>query len=423
MFAMVLHEKGQPLVFEEWPDPVPGPGELRVRVEACGVCRTDLHVVDGELPDPNLPVIPGHEIVGRVDALGPGIGAVSKLARESAFPGLARPAASAPIARATGKICATGRSSPATHETAATRPHAIADARFAFRLNKDANAAGLAPLLCAGLIGWRSLRFAGTQKLSVFMASAPPRISSSKPRANRGAGFLPLPARGMRRRKRLPCGSAPPGRGAPAKRRPSLSMPRSSMPRLENWCRSRSRAVRKGGIVVCAGIHMSDIPSFPYSLLWGERQIVSVANLTRQDGIGFPGLRRRSGDRDANQDLSARRGKQRLGRSAGRPARRRGGAAAASGLNASTAINARAWQQFPWRWFRPEPRRPRGANPLTRGPRRLSRHDVGRRVRGILLALGHPRHQRLDRRFEPQSREMGLAPARDLLHRGALFRP
>jgi Alcohol dehydrogenase GroES-like domain len=102
MFGMVLHETGRPLVFEELPDPVPGPGELRVRVEACGVCRTDLHVVDGELPDPKLPIIPGHE--------------------RSAFPGLGRPAASAPIARATGRTSATGLSSRVTRETAVTRP-------------------------------------------------------------------------------------------------------------------------------------------------------------------------------------------------------------------------------------------------------------------------------------------------------------
>jgi hypothetical protein len=102
MFGMVLHETGRPLVFEELPDPVPGPGELRVRVEACGVCRTDLHVVDGELPDPKLPIIPGHEIVGRIDALGSHVEG-REIGERSAFPGLGRPAASAPIREPQGE--------------------------------------------------------------------------------------------------------------------------------------------------------------------------------------------------------------------------------------------------------------------------------------------------------------------------------
>ena len=163
MFGMVLHEIGRPLVYEELPDPVPGPGELRVRVEACGVCRTDLHVVDGELPDEILPIIPGHEIVGRIDALGPHVEG-REIGERVGIPWL-------------GSTCGVCPYCLSHRENLCDRPvftgytrnggyatRAIADAHYAFRLSEDSSAAALAPLLCAGLIGWRSLSFAGNAK-------------------------------------------------------------------------------------------------------------------------------------------------------------------------------------------------------------------------------------------------------------------
>ena len=160
MRAMVLHRAHERLVMEERPEPSPGPGQIRIRVEACGVCRTDLHVVDGELPNPKLPIVPGHEIVGRVDALGAG-GRASSSARASASPGSATPTGLAPIAGADAKTYAmrplfTGYTRDGGYAT-----HTIADADFVFPLSDDLDPVATAPLLCAGLIGWRSLKLAG----------------------------------------------------------------------------------------------------------------------------------------------------------------------------------------------------------------------------------------------------------------------
>jgi alcohol dehydrogenase, propanol-preferring len=286
VFAMVLHEKGKPLVFEEWPDPVPGPGELRVRVEACGVCRTDLHVVDGELPDPKLPVIPGHEIVGRVDALGPGTGGF-EIGERVGIPWLGATCGVCPY-------CASHRENLCDRPvfTGYTRnggyaTHAIADARFAFRLNKDVNAAGLAPLLCAGLIGWRSLRFAGnagTLGLYGFGAAAHIIVQAARKQGRRVFAFT-RSGDAASQAFALRLGAAWAGSSGDTPPEPLdaaiLYAPVGELVPIA------LAAVGKGGIVVCAGIHMSDIPSFPYSLLWGEREIVSVANLTRQDGLDF----------------------------------------------------------------------------------------------------------------------------------------
>ncbi|MFC0668516.1 zinc-dependent alcohol dehydrogenase family protein [Azotobacter chroococcum] len=286
MRAMLLERVGQPLVLRELPDPQPGPGELRVRVGACGVCRTDLHVVDGELPAVTPPVIPGHEIVGRVDAIGPGVEGFV-LGQRVGVPWLGHTCGQCWYCRhAAENLC------DAPQFTGYTRPggyaeYVVADARFAFALGEDGDDVALAPLLCAGLIGWRSLVKAGDarrlglygfgaaahivmqvarwQGREVYAFSRPGDVAAQDFARSLGAVW----AGGSDQLPPEPLDAAilyaPAGELVPA----------------------ALRALRKGGRVVCAGIHMSDIPSFPYAILWGEREVVSVANLTRQDGLDF----------------------------------------------------------------------------------------------------------------------------------------
>ena len=286
MFGMVLHETGRPLVFEELPDPVPGPGELRVRVEACGVCRTDLHVVDGELPDPKLPIIPGHEIVGRIDALGPDVEGLELGARVG-IPWL-------------GSTCGVCPYCTSQRENLCDRPvftgytrnggyatQAIADARYAFRLSEEGSAIPLAPLLCAGLIGWRSLRFAGDAKvLGLYGFGAAAHIIAQVARKQGRQVFaFTRPGDAAAQAFALQLGAVWAG-GSNENPPEPLDAAIIYAP-VGDLVPAALASVRKGGTVVCAGIHMSDIPSFPYRLLWQERQIVSVANLTRQDGAAF----------------------------------------------------------------------------------------------------------------------------------------
>jgi propanol-preferring alcohol dehydrogenase len=286
MLGMVLRKTGTPLVMEELPDPVPGPGEIRIRVEACGVCRTDLHVADGELPDPKLPIIPGHEIVGRIDALGPNVSGLSLGARVG-IPWLGWTCGVCPY-------CASGRENLCDRPlfTGYTRnggyaTHAVADARYAFPMTEQASAPSLAPLLCAGLIGWRTLRFAGEAKtLGLYGFGAAAHIVAQAAR-KQGRRIFAFTRPGDEASKafalRLGADWAGDSNAAPPEPLDAaiIYAPAGAL------VPAALAAVRKGGTVVCGGIHMSDIPSFPYRLLWQERKIVSVANLTRQDGIEF----------------------------------------------------------------------------------------------------------------------------------------
>ena len=286
MFGMVLRKTGGPLAFEELPDPLPGPGELRVRVEACGVCRTDLHVVDGELPDPKLPIIPGHEIVGRIDALGPHVSGF-EIGERVGIPWL-------------GATCGVCPYCVSQRENLCDRPvftgytrnggyatRAIADARYAFRLSNKGDAAPLAPLLCAGLIGWRSLGFAGAAKtlgLYGFGAAAHIIVQVARKQERQVFAFT-RPGDANAQAFALRLGAAWAGSSS---EKPPIELDAAIIyAPVGELVPLALAAVRKGGIVVCAGIHMSDIPAFPYRLLWQERQIISVANLTRQDGVTF----------------------------------------------------------------------------------------------------------------------------------------
>ncbi len=286
MIGMVLHKTGAPLTLEQMPGPNPGAGELRVRVEACGVCRTDLHVVDGELPDPKLPIIPGHEIVGRIEALGPNVAGLAVGTRVG-IPWL-------------GSTCGTCSYCASERENLCDRPvftgytrnggyatHAIADSRYAFRLSEGGDAAALAPLLCAGLIGWRSLRFAGAAKvLGLYGFGAAAHIIAQAAR-KQGRHVFAFTRPGDTASQAFALRLGADWTGGSDERPPEPLDAAIIFAPVGELVPAALAAVRKGGRVVCAGIHMSNIPSFPYRLLWQERSIVSVANLTRQDGIEF----------------------------------------------------------------------------------------------------------------------------------------
>jgi alcohol dehydrogenase, propanol-preferring len=286
MHAMVLKQPRAALEWMELPDPVPGPGQVRLRVGACGVCRTDLHVVDGELPQGLLPVIPGHQIVGRIDTLGADTGTL-QIGQRVGVPWLGHTCGRC-------AYCQGGRENLCDQPlfTGYTRNGgfatlAIADARFAFALGEQGTDESLAPLLCAGLIGWRSLRLAGeARRIGLYgFGSAAHIIAQVAQWQGREVYAFTRPgdaptqsfARELGAVWAGDCDQAPPAVLDAA----IIFAPVGAL------VPAALRAVRKGGRVVCAGIHMSDIPAFAYELLWEERQLLSVANLTRQDGIEF----------------------------------------------------------------------------------------------------------------------------------------
>ncbi len=294
MHAMVLNRIGAPLEWTERPDPLPGPGEIRIKIAACGVCRTDLHVVDGELPNPRFPIIPGHEIVGRIDRLGSGVSGFS-LGERVGVPWLGHTCQTCPY-------CAGG------HENLCDAPQftgfsrdggyaelTVADARFAFPLGeagqKTLDDASLAPLLCAGLIGWRAFKIAGksagrVERLGLYGFGAAAHILAQVA-VKQGHRVFAFTRPGDRATQDFAekLGAAWAGGSDEAAPEP-LDAAIIFAP-VGNLVPLALKSVRKGGAVVCAGIHMSDIPAFPYSLLWEERQLVSVANLTRRDGLEF----------------------------------------------------------------------------------------------------------------------------------------
>jgi propanol-preferring alcohol dehydrogenase len=286
MRAMVLERLGEPLAFVERPDPRPADGEVRVRVAACGVCRTDLHVVDGELSNPKLPLVPGHEIVGRIDMVGERVTAL-EVGRRVGVPWLGQTCGLC-------QYCCSGRENLCDRPlfTGYTRDggyatHVIADARYVFPLPELGDDAATAPLLCAGLIGWRSLQIAGDcKKLGLYGFGAAAHIIAQVARWQGREVFAFTRAGDSAAQafaKKL--GACWTGSSDDIPPEP-LDCAIIYAP-VGALVPAALRAVRKGGRVVCAGIHMSDIPSFPYNILWHERELKSVANLTRQDGEDF----------------------------------------------------------------------------------------------------------------------------------------
>ncbi len=286
MKAMVLTGPGAPLQLHDMADPVPGAGEVRIKVSACGVCRTDLHVVDGELPDIRYPITPGHEVVGRVEAVGQDVSSL-KLGDRVGVPWLGH----------TCGVCSYCRSG---RENLCDRPlftgytrnggfatHLIADAAYAFPLGEAGDDVATAPLLCAGLIGWRSLVMAGdAAHLGIYGFGAAGHIIAQVARWQ-GRSVYAFTRAGDDAAQGLARSLGVAWAGASEDQPPVPLDAAIIYAPVGALVPSALRAVRKGGRVVCAGIHMTDIPSFPYRILWEERQLLSVANLTRNDGVEF----------------------------------------------------------------------------------------------------------------------------------------
>ena len=312
MKAMLLDAPGRPLRAAVVPDPLPGRGQLVLRVSACAVCRTDLHVLDGELAKPKLPLVLGHEIVGVVEACGAGASRFAPGERVG-VPWLGSTCGRCPFCESGAETLCDGARFTGYHLDGGFAERTVADERFCFPIPAAFSDVDAAPLLCAGLIGYRTLRMAGDPRTvgiwgfgaaahlvaqvarfegrTVFAFTRPGDTASQEFARSLGAAWagssddpppVPLDAALV---------FAPVGALVPA----------------------ALRSVRKGGVVVCGGIHMSDIPAFPYALLWGERVVRSVANLTRRDGEEFLALAARAGVRsrvrpyplaDANEALA-----------------------------------------------------------------------------------------------------------------------
>ena len=286
MRAMVLERIGEPLVMRERPDPEPGPGEIRVRVSACAVCRTDLHVVDGELEAVPVPLVPGHQIVGVVDQVGPGAARIAPGQRVG-VPWLAWTCGAC-------RFCGSGRENLCDQArfTGYTRDGGFAemvvvDRRFALPIPGSLPGADgeIAPLLCAGLIGHRALRAAGDGRrlgLWGFGAAAHLVIQIATAEGRECYAFTrPGDARGQAFARQLGAVWAGGSDQAP----PELLDASILFAPVGSLVPAALACLEKGGTVVAAGIHMSQVPAFDYRLLWGERTVRSVANLTRQDGL------------------------------------------------------------------------------------------------------------------------------------------
>jgi alcohol dehydrogenase, propanol-preferring len=289
MRAMVLNVPGEPLRAAEVPEPEPGSEEVLIRVHACAVCRTDLHVVDGELPDPKLPLIPGHQMVGTVEEVG---GRVDRFAigDRVGVPWLGYTDGVCRFCLAGGEnLCDQARFTGYQID-GGYAGYAVADHRYCFPIPAGYPDLQAAPLLCAGLIGYRSLRMtedAGRLGLYGFGASAHIIAQVASHQGRRVFAFTsPGNEEGQRFAREL--GAAWAG-GSDESPPEELDAAIIFAP-VGTLVPVALRAVAKGGVVVCAGIHMSDIPSFPYEILWGERVLRSVANLTRADGKEFLAL-------------------------------------------------------------------------------------------------------------------------------------
>lgn len=286
MKAMVLEAQGQPLQLLDVPVPEPAPGQVRIRVSACAVCRTDLHIVDGELPRPKLPLIPGHQIVGTVEAIGPHAERYAGGERVG-VPWL-------------GWTCGTCRYCLAGQENLCDQArftgydadggyaeYAVADERFCFPVPDDYPDLQAAPLLCAGLIGYRSYRMTGDARrigMYGFGAAAHMLIQAAR---HDGREIYAFTRRGDDAGQAFARSLGAVWTGASDEAPPDELDAAIIFAPAGELVPEALRRVRKGGVVVCAGIHMSDIPSFPYKIIWGERVLRSVANLTREDGEAF----------------------------------------------------------------------------------------------------------------------------------------
>jgi alcohol dehydrogenase, propanol-preferring len=280
---MVLDRPGQPLREAELPDPVPAPGQVLLEVRACGVCRTDLHVADGELPQPKLPLVPGHQVVG-----------VAADGRRLGVPWLGWTCGDC-------RYCRSGRENLCDRARftgyqldGGYAERIVADERFCFPVPDGYPDARAAPLLCAGLIGYRSLRLAGdAERLGLYGFGASAHLVAQVAR-HQGRRVFGLTRPGDEEAQRLARELGAEWAGGSDEQPPEELDAAIVFAPAGELVPIALAALAKGGMVVCAGIHMSDIPAFPYELLWSERQVRSVANLTRADGEEFLALAART---------------------------------------------------------------------------------------------------------------------------------
>ncbi len=289
MRAMVLNTIGQPLELEERPIPQPNAQEVLVKVLACGVCRTDLHLVDGDLPNTNTPIIPGHEIVGNIVKVGSNV---------SLEPGILVGIPWLGWTCGVCKFCQTNKENLCDNAKftgyqldGGYCEYTIADHRYCIPLAESVDAAELAPLLCAGLIGYRCLKLARTsneddEKIGLFGFGAAAHILAQIITHQKNS-FYAFTRPGDKDAQQFAYNLGATWAGDSNKQPSELLDAAIIFAPVGDLVLKALRTIRKGGIVVCGGIHMSDIPTFPYEILWGERQICSVANLTREDGLEF----------------------------------------------------------------------------------------------------------------------------------------
>ena len=292
--AMRLHRCGKPLQRDRLSLPDPAPDQVRIAVEACGVCRTDLHVVDGELPDPKLPIVPGHEVVGRVVAVGRKVEGL-KEGQRVGVPWLGWTCGACEYCRrGEENLCRAARFTGYTLDGGYAE-QMLADHRYCFPLDPALDAAHAAPLLCAGLIGYRALRLAGDgEKLGLYGFGAAAHILAQVAR-HQGRRVFAFTSPGDATAQAFARELGAVWAGASTEPPPEQLDAAILFAPVGSLVPAALKAVRPGGIVVAAGIHMSDIPSFPYRILWEERQIRSVANLTRRDAEEFLPLAARIG--------------------------------------------------------------------------------------------------------------------------------
>ena len=286
MRAMVLESPKQPLMLRDLPAPVAGPGQILVRVTACAVCRTDLHVMDGELPEPKVPLILGHEIVGRVEKLGEGVSGF-QVGERVGIPWLGWTCGEC-------EFCTSERENlcPRAKFTGYTLDGGyaeltVADARFCFRVPEVGDDAATAPLMCAGLIGYRSLRKAGdARRIGIYGFGAAAHIVTQVARYE-GRRIFAFTRAGDKTAQEFALKMGATWAGNAGEDPPEKLEAAIVFAPVGDLVPMALRALQRGGVVVCGGIHMSDIPSFPYRDLWQERRICSVANLTRRDAAEF----------------------------------------------------------------------------------------------------------------------------------------
>jgi propanol-preferring alcohol dehydrogenase len=303
MRAMVLHEQREPLGLEELPHPEPGPGQVLLRVQACGVCRTDLHIVDGELTEPKLPLIPGHQIVATVDGVGDGADRF-EVGQRVGVPWLGWTDGDCRYCRSGREnLCERARFTGYDIDGGYAEA-TVADQRYCFPIPEGYPDLQAAPLLCAGLIGYRSLRLCGehANRIGFYGFGSSAHIICQVV-AHQGREVYAMTRSGDEAGQRfaLEVGAAwagdteggsevsePGADGRPPQPLDAAIIFAPAGPLVPQAL----RAVDPGGVVVCAGIHMTDIPAFPYEILWGERVVRSVANLTRRDGEEFMAIAR-----------------------------------------------------------------------------------------------------------------------------------